>query len=117
MTEERVDFLCSVLVTAVEGGIGYWAEIKDYSWQEDENHNLIHAEVSVREDDSPAWSKVNLDTVEYGLERIASRALTIHSATLGVILVADRRNDASEIDADAADCIIQVALFGELRYG
>ena len=31
-SEERKDFLHSVFVTAMEGGVNYWADLVEYRW-------------------------------------------------------------------------------------
>ena len=41
----------------------------------------------------------------------------MNRAIVGYVVVSDNENDAGDIDSEAADCIIQAAIFGELVYG
>lgn len=113
----RTDFLVNVVVTAVEGGVGYWAELREYKWSEDENRYMTGASVEVDAQDGKGWRTVNLDTIREGLAKIKESSFQINPAVLSAILMGDRNNDAGEIDSEAADCIIQAGLFGELVYG
>jgi len=114
---ERTDFLGGVLVTAVEGGVNYWAEPRCYDWREDERHNFTHVAVELREDGSSEWRKVGLDTIERGIEAIRSGRVSLNREITAAIWAGDSANDAGEIDAEGADCIVQAGLFNELVYG
>lgn len=118
-TPERTCFLADVVVTAVEGGIGYWCEHRNYQWTQDgETRDMTSASVEVREyQDGGRWRPVTLETIEDGITKIREASFTINPEVLSFILVGDRNNDAGEIDSTAADCIIQAALLGELVYG
>ena len=119
---ERTQFLTTILTTAVEGGINYWADTKDYAWQFEEGM-AAWAHVNVREsnegDEPGPWRTVTIDTIAHGLSVIKKRSdipyLGTHVRKL--IIGADYTLDEDgEIDADLADVIVQVALFGEVRY-
>lgn len=119
---ERSQFLTDILVTAVEGGMNYWAETKDYAWQFDEG-KAAWAHVNLREtnegDDPPGpWHQVTIDTVAHGLYLIQKQEIPyLDSSMRKTIIGADFTLDPDgEIDAGLADVIVQVALFGEVRY-
>ena len=117
-TAERADFLSLVVITAVEGGINYWAETDRYKWNE-QSGNFKDASVVVRdlEGNLPAeWTPVTLETIEAGLSNIR-KDTNSQSYLIPSILNADRTNDAGNIDADAADFIVQYGLFGKAVYG
>ena len=122
-TPERIGFLSDCIITAVEGGTGYWAEVRNYKWSEDTvHHRMLDATVELRSeiprtDEPEPWFKVNLDTIDLGIQRLQSADFRVNPNLMGLILAANRDNDAGDIDADAADCIVQAALFGELVYG
>ena len=122
MSEERTDFLSNVLVTAVEGGINYWADVKNYQWNETtDRRRLTTASAEVKEltpnDLLPDWTPLTLDTIRQGIKNVKANSFIVSPTVLGWILTGDRNNDAGEIDAVAADCIVQAALFGKLVYG
>ena len=117
----RVDFLSSIIVTAVEGGIQYWADVKDYIWDDDDDHNLTHASVTIRsnegDDTLSEWTPVMMSTVELGVNRIKGGELRINHEFRKIVALADIDSHAGEIDSEIADCIVQAGLFGKLVYG
>ena len=104
-------------VTAMEGGINYWADVTAYSW------------------DCPNWSArildlegdahtINVTTIKRGFEALAkaepnSQFAKDAAAAACFIVTEGRASDPWEdrLDADSADHLIQMALFGEIVYG
>lgn len=115
MKTPREQFLEDVLVTAVEGGIGYWAEVAEYRYRD------CHAVIAEREDatgEGPRRFTLSAAKLEEGLARVASPEFKINARQRGEILSDSATNgEACLIDADSADCIVQAAVFGELVYG
>jgi hypothetical protein len=58
----------------------------------------------------------NLVGIADAIERIAGGEVEVAPAIREIIITAVREDDASDIDAEAADCIIQVGLFDEIVY-
>ncbi len=122
---ERTDFLANVLVTAIEGGVGYWADVRDYYWTEDSQDNLskrlltgAHAQVSDGLGSMQrGWFEVTPETIARGIQAIKAPGFQLNDRTRKAILLAEVENDAGEIDSEAADCIVQAALFGKIIYG
>ena len=119
-TVERTDFLANVLVTAIESGIGYWAEVKDYKWSENGDHNMVDARAKVRGDSKSGaerdfWHDVTLDTIEEGIAVL--KQMDWNRSHKAFLLLADNENEAGDIDSEIADCIVQAALYGVLKYG
>lgn len=112
-SREREQFLADVITGAVEGGTGYWAQVSGYHWSDDEPATT---RVTLHDMDDGKVYPVTIDTVEQGIERIKDPAFEIGSLR-GVILAADVTLDAGEIDADAADAIVQAGVLGEIVYG
>jgi hypothetical protein len=121
--------LCEdILCTAIEGGINHWAE-------------EIAPVRQTRADDSVGWvyvsARIGYENEDGDLigrdidrEKIAMSIATIlqcgcddknlrkvNEKSYQYILEAVVTNDASMIDADIADIIVQVAIFGEYTYG
>jgi hypothetical protein len=131
----RAAFLADIIVTAVEGGIGYWSQVSDYHYwfpQEYLRGGAVHrggepnAYVTIHdiEEDDPGFASVTI-----GVERVAAALARLRRgpvAGLGESLRADIvANDRTngepdghqDVDAVLADAIVQVALFGEVRFG
>jgi hypothetical protein len=137
--KRREQFLADIITGAVEGGTGYWATVVRYKWQ-DLPPAEVHAVLVLDEDETDAkidalaaklgrkpsaadavtagfGHMVNVDTIAKGLSTITAPGFAVGRHTLAAILLGDRTNDAGEIDSDAADVIVQAALFGEIVYG
>lgn len=132
---ERANFLASIIITAVEGGINYWASVSDYRWWDPtldggtavHHDGIPNAYVTVHEserDDEDGYEGV-LITVEHiarALGTLRQGPVTGLAESLRADIVAqDRANGEDEthqdIDAGLADCILQVAMFGTVVYG
>ncbi len=125
-SDERKEFLTDIVSAAVEGGIDYWAETRNYKWGTDDGEfalNGLHpyASIEVRaradEDEPPAqWQLVNEDTMAHGIRVMLSAGFLVSPKLRSLLSEADRGNDAGDIDTDVADDIVQAAMFGELVY-
>ena len=129
-TAERHDFLWGVFVTALEGGINYWARVWEYrpgydidptpkEWSDYLDFNaLIQCDtIDPRCPDDEGQYRVTIEVIEKGIKALKSGEAKVNSTILGWIVEGDNENDAGNIDADAADCIVQAGLFGEVVYG
>ena len=119
-TNTRKDFLAYVLVTAVEGGVNYWADIRNYKNSYTTNMSSIlsaSAEIKTDEPDDNDWKLLTIDVIENGIQNIQTGEIVLNPSILGSISYGNATNDAGSIDSDAADCIVQVALFGKIVYG
>jgi hypothetical protein len=123
MTDARKEFLWNVFVTAMEGGVNYWAEVGDYHWStgdgDTEDHEKFGALLTEWDDDGQLIDehKVSLPTIQRGIARIVHGDELVSEDRRETIITASFLNDATDIDADLADCIVQAGLFGELVYG
>ena len=110
LTQQDID---DIMATALEGGIGHWccpAEIVG-------DHLGKYAGDQISRGGS---------LVLYDAESSDKWELTLEKFLDGVkmyfedgchVRVEDSRIDPGDIDANDADCIIQFALFGEVRFG
>lgn len=130
-TPERIQFLSDIITTAVEGGIGYWSQCSHYQWTEDGAVHVVVGRRNLRTDayavvheatdngdgyrDEPLM--VDIETVARGIGRLVNKEVGIHATLRGSLLYANSENDAGEIDADLADCIVQAGIFNEIIYG
>lgn len=106
-----------LVTTALEGGVGYWARLDNTDeeiWFADDRPtseiatDLLLSGQSIKfedaedEDDSADWL-LNLEKLLYGIAQAIENG--------------DWDGDLDTIDATAADCVFQYALFNEIVYG
>lgn len=102
-----------VIITAVEGGIGYWAYVRDYKWDLDD---AGATRVDVREMDNrdSDWEVVTVERMAETLEALKpsdSRRLFLAWAH------AKCGEDEFDYDADDADVAMQICVLKEVIYG
>ena len=140
ISPERAAVTATIITTALEGGIGYWSQCLQYQWRYPDlgasSDAAARAARHATGDDSTAWAHALIvDTddeaggeserigithavIERALRRIRAGAATeIGAGRRSRILTAHFANDAAELDANDADAIVQLGLFGELIYG
>ena len=103
---DRTEFLTDIVDTAFGGGINYWAEISA-------------GKIREYDEDGPVgeWIDVTPALIEKGIAVVKDPSFQVRDDILTAILLGDRNSDAGEIDIEAADVIIQAAVFSEIRYG
>lgn len=120
MTAERSQFLASIMASALDGGIDYWAEILTYNnkaYLSSGNTERLKAIVVDSQDESVRFV-VDIDTIATGLARITDPARAMVSETRrATISAADRDSNATALDADLADEIVQAGLFDCVAFG
>jgi hypothetical protein len=108
----------SIYTTALEGGIGYWAIADEYKWQylyEDWENDIVHPL-------EPDQVLVVLSDTED--DHFKDEQLTPAKIRAGVKLLIEKYphmyqilDDQFHVDADGADAVVQLGLFGEIVYG
>jgi hypothetical protein len=110
-----LELLKDIVITAVEGGIGYWASCTKYKWE-----GLDFPEVTLAPDGEPTEFTVTTVTPELvctGLQKCVDAPAYIANGRASRIMQALVEDDASYLDRDDADCIIQMGMFGAIVYG
>lgn len=132
-SRQCMEFLGDVITSAVEGGTGYWAQVSQYQYTIDgsvcvcvgkrdgrEPRAILH-ELKENDPDPGTYEEaghvVTPDVVWLGIKRVISDECKTRADLRETIRDAARELDAGMIDAEAADVIVQAALFGEVRYG
>ena len=114
-----------IAITAAEGGIGYWAVIDSYEWErwsqpDDSLGNIIVADDfvfftigSVFVDGEEPFVAVDItpSLIERGIRLFLAGAPSFERRNFADI------TDLGAMDADEADAVIQLGVFGELVYG
>lgn len=131
------EFLSQVLQTAAEGGCSSWADVSvdeqgdergedgrgnfsAYAEEDEESESdaafYTSASFLVSKDPSQGGT-IDLQGIADAIERIANNEVEIAPAIRDIIIAAVENDDATDIDSEAADCIVQVGLFDEIVYG
>lgn len=113
------DLLASTLITAVEGGINYWAQVSNYKWdlQDPTVASVRVHEVEADHGQFELGHDVDLDDILRGINLMLQKDAKVSSTLKDTLLRAVFEDEAGDIDADIADCVMQFAVLGELVYG
>lgn len=107
------------------GGISLWAEVISYTTGE----NPSHANATIMEDDGTEYGTqlhIDIDVLAKGVERVLNnKPANTSTSSLGAtyyqmytwLMDALMDNDATMIDTETADLIVQYGLFEEMKYG
>jgi hypothetical protein len=110
LTDERKTFIKDIYDTAFYNGISYWAQLVDYN-KYGLNGILLDTEEGTKH-------TFGYQKIEKAIEQICSDPdVSIRDDLETAIMQANKYNDASNIDAECADAIFQIAIFGEIIYG
>jgi hypothetical protein len=109
----------SIYTTALEGGIGYWAIADEYKWQylyEDWENDIVHplepdqvlVVLSDTEDDDFKDEQLTPAKIRAGVKLLIEKYPHMYQ------IIDDNE---FHVDADGADAVVQLGLFGEIVYG
>jgi hypothetical protein len=109
---DRKQFFLGIMSTAIEGGIDYWASVRNVV--SDEDLNYLSYEVRDFEDKTMPWKQITPEVVEETYKKILDPNCTLGLSVDVVEHFAEayKELDAGMLDASDADVIIQVAAFG-----
>lgn len=116
-----------LFTTAMEGGINYWSWTAEYHWMCDDDEagadfDGFYAVIRdiEAEDEADERLRIDRDVIARGY----NHAITSHkdkvrwsSGQRPPYVVTEESREAWDFDADDADAIVQLGLFGEVRYG
>jgi hypothetical protein len=102
--------LKDIVITAVEGGINYWAAVANYD--PDEGRVLVYDQ----EEDDGEEHQVDLDTIRTAIAAVKSNP-QIAPRFIGQVNQMLDADPELDFDADTADALLQIGLFGEVVYG
>ena len=128
---ETAKFLSDVIITALEGGVGYWSQASEY------RHGCVFEAYEEREDKrQPAYAvihELNDDESGYKTEGLRVDNAVVAKAFKRIMgkdeiphcdldwrkrmVAAYWAKDACDLDAGDADAIVQIAVLGEVVYG
>lgn len=141
-----LELLSDIVTTAVEGGIGYWSVVTRYKWRETLKQvqtrlaannetadiealealreklpfpiaEIIELEDEDKPEDENPHHTITPEVIRRGMQlAMTPGILHPNSNTFRSVHRALMSMDAGEIDADAADNIVQLGLFGRVVY-
>lgn len=120
------ELLSDTMVTAFDGSYGgcwYWATTGSENWLTTNGESDVFANrwlkvvIQDSEDDDPKPVTVDHATLALGISRILNNDVKVSDDITQYILRAVTEDDAGDIDATAADCIVQAGIFNEIVYG
>jgi hypothetical protein len=121
---EREQFLSDVMTTAVEGGINYWASVSDYRWDAPFDQQGVTVYDHSGDELPPEGKRVTPEDIASAISKMRANkdglfAWAHRSESYWVqFWLADRTNgEDGDYDAGIADCILQVAVFGDVIFG
>lgn len=115
---ERTKLFFDVFVTAMEGGVNYWAFIKKYKWTgSDGSYDLHHFHSVITEEETDRTWHVNHEVIAKGFRIAMNPETRIADWMRGLIINAYYNPDTADFDVEVADVIVQLGLLGEVVYG
>jgi hypothetical protein len=123
----------NIVVGAIEGGTGYWAECSDYKWKRwyvdadakhgEENYDKLRDiprdEVLVRikeDEDNGEPTRDNNDWFEITIENLEKAVCAVLNSKYAHTISFMGYGEEIDVDATGADIIFQYAMFGELVF-
>ena len=116
-----------IIITACEGGIGYWSQLEAYNGPAIDEGAEGSLPLRIREIeeegifDEPTiygpWRELGIPEVVKGLELMIKERPDWGCTKRMVESLANYDSGNFDFDADDADNVIQYALFGEMVYG
>lgn len=108
VTEEDIDDICC---TAFEGGINYWVDYVKYTSDDYASEYVAKGgSITMYGFDDDEEFRLDRNVILNGIEKYISEFGSEN-------LISDGKIETYNIDAEIADCIVQLGLFGEIVYG
>lgn len=117
LNTEQQQFATDVLTTAIEGGINYWSTVLTISDRSPEPEQITAVVIS--EDEDRTQRTITSVALINTLASIEGFAEEIPQDIFDMLAdaYADLDEGAGDIDAELADVLVQLTLFGEIIYG
>lgn len=128
MSTERDAAYHTIFVTALEGGVNYWATCSEYRWSKRSPDGVgrvddvlgFKAVIHDEEDPGSPGLTVNRAVIAKGVGLFVKEYLTAVKMPYfqqAATCLRYGKWDDLDVDADIADVIVQFGLFGEVFYG
>ena len=121
---ERESMYRDILITAVEGGVNYWASVSEYKIKcDDETGEIVSVTATLADEDEDKEYAVDVATIRKGMSLLHKGGGHYRKPApewwVKKWRKAYRGCATGEWDYDAcdADCVVQAGIFGEVVYG
>lgn len=116
--------VADIFSTACEGGINYWCDVNAYRWSDGAGQSDLTGFRAVIVDEDGTEHVIDRSVILKGLRLATDKAVTdkhpgvyaLRDTGLAYRYGGERLEDL-DYDADTADAIVQLGLFGEIIYG
>lgn len=106
-----------LFTTALEGGIGYWSVCSEYHWQNDGEEDYAGFFAIVEDYEGPDVPiRIDREVIRKGISLFVND-YSWPRCRHWLLEAIQSNGDDGDFDADDADIIIQLGVFGEVRYG
>lgn len=105
--------LGDILTTAVEGGINYWCSVVTIERADDLTVTMIRIKPNGETEGDFPTKVLQPNQLQIAVNSVLSGTVKLRSDLVEAIASGDIGN----IDATAADCLVQIAAFKEVVYG
>lgn len=124
LAAKQLELMKDTLTTAIEGGINYWAKGRNFDRQEDLTYVSCEIRPSYDEgkpfedgDKRNEYQKIGPAEIEAAMLRIINEKGLCADYIREAVMLDYLDPDSCRGDAETADVIVQVALFGEVVFG
>ena len=107
-----------------EGYCNYWvSEFDDVKKAELDLGGMVHNYTyafrvkDLRDEDTPEWLTVTVDTIQRGVELIMNGEIQLNKHTVESIRESVVMDELGALDSEEMDVVLQAGLFGEIIYG
>ena len=113
---EREHFIEDIAETALYGGIGYWA-VAEQVGEYGARYRCRISEFDESTGKPEGKSDNLLLAIQRGIEKARDPEVQVNPQIRSSIVTSDIANDGGGIDADCADVVVQLGMFGRIVYG
>lgn len=121
MDDELKQLTMDVMTNFIESGYSQWPLVQDYTrcYPDDDDIGWIDQLIISSTDDdlNPQWKIIGPDEIANAMIRISLGATNVNSSLERIIAESLTAKEYIDLDAETDDCIVQIAVFGELVYG
>lgn len=114
---DRTKFLHDLFTCALEGGVSYWAGVHQYHWGFEQENGVWRSDLSGYKatlvDEEGAIHHVDRVVMARGWNRFLQSDLPMAAEARRY----QSKLDEYDYDAEVADAVVQLGVFGEVIYG
>ena len=112
---DRSNFYSGITITAIEGGVYTWADVRDYKPADENNVTAMVRDRQPDTDDEP-WTLIDNDAIASALCKLKDGKVQTRRGQKFWAEVY-RTMEGADIDAEDADVIVQVVCYGKILFG